>query len=83
MDFSLSDDQQLLKDSVERFIERDYPFDGRQAASRSDDGFNRDTWATFAELGDAAFKCAPLAWLRCSKRTPGILLLILALARCH
>jgi pimeloyl-CoA dehydrogenase small subunit len=51
MDFSLSDDQQLLKESVERFIERDYDFNHRQAASRSDDGFNRDTWATFAELG--------------------------------
>lgn len=51
MDFSLSDNQQLLKESVERFIERDYDFDHRQAASRSDDGFNRDTWATFAELG--------------------------------
>ena len=31
MDFSLSDDQKLLKESVDRFIERDYSFDDRQA----------------------------------------------------
>ena len=51
MDFSLSEDQKLLKESVDRYIERDYSFADRQAASRSDDGFSRETWATFAELG--------------------------------
>ena len=31
MDFSLSDDQKLLKESVDRFIERDYSFNDRHA----------------------------------------------------
>lgn len=50
-DFSLSDEQKLLKDSAERFIERDYSFAARQELAASEHGFSRENWATFAELG--------------------------------
>ncbi len=51
MDFSLSSDQRLLKDSLERFVRADYDFATRRAASATDEGFDRATWARFAELG--------------------------------
>ena len=51
MDFALSSDQRLLKESVERFVRRDYPFTKRRANAAADGGFGRDTWAVMAELG--------------------------------
>ncbi|WP_439815809.1 acyl-CoA dehydrogenase family protein [Zavarzinia sp. CC-PAN008] len=51
MDFTFSDEQKLLADSVERFIQDDYDFDSRRAVLKSEEGFSRKTWATFAELG--------------------------------
>jgi pimeloyl-CoA dehydrogenase small subunit len=51
MDFSFSDEQTLLQDSIERFIQNDYPFDARQKAIKQEPGFNPALWAQFAELG--------------------------------
>jgi alkylation response protein AidB-like acyl-CoA dehydrogenase len=51
MHFSLTDEQMALKDSVQRFCERDYDFEHRRALLRGDDGFSRAHWATFAEVG--------------------------------
>lgn len=51
MDFSFSDEQSMLQDSVQRFIQNDYSFEHRQKLLASDEGFSRDNWAAFAELG--------------------------------
>jgi pimeloyl-CoA dehydrogenase small subunit len=51
MDFSFTDEQNLLKDSVERFVQNDYGFDDRQKIVRGEQGFSADNWNTFAELG--------------------------------
>ncbi|MFP6728571.1 MAG: acyl-CoA dehydrogenase [Alphaproteobacteria bacterium] len=51
MDFSLSDDQRLLKESVEQYITRDYPFEKRRAHAALGDGFSREAWAAMATLG--------------------------------
>jgi alkylation response protein AidB-like acyl-CoA dehydrogenase len=51
MDFTLSDEQRLLQDSAQRLVERDYPFDRRRKIAASEDGFSRQVWAQFAELG--------------------------------
>ena len=51
MDFSFSDEQTLLQESVSRFITNDYGFESRQKASRSDAGYSLENWQTFAELG--------------------------------
>ena len=51
MDFSLSDEQSLLKDSIERFVTNDYDFDSRRKIMAADEGFSREIWKQFAELG--------------------------------
>ena len=51
MPLLLSDEQLLLKESLERFVEKDYGFESRQRALESEDGFSREHWQRFAELG--------------------------------
>ena len=51
MDFSISEDQAMLQDSVAKFIHNDYDFDARQAAAESPTGFSSERWQEFAELG--------------------------------
>ncbi|MCG8695216.1 MAG: acyl-CoA dehydrogenase [Minwuiales bacterium] len=51
MDFSFSTEQTLLKDSVVRFVQDEYDFDTRRKLVASEEGFSRDNWAKFAELG--------------------------------
>ena len=51
MDFSFSEEQALLKDSVEKFVLNDYTFAARQKIVRTEPGFSAATWKTFAELG--------------------------------
>jgi len=51
MDFSFSEEQALLKDSVEKFVQNDYTFDVRQKVVRTEQGFSTAIWKTFAELG--------------------------------
>ncbi len=51
MDFSLSEEQTLLQDSVSRFVQNDYPFEARQKTVRQDPGFSAGHWRKFAELG--------------------------------
>ena len=51
MNFDLSEEQQLLKDSVERFVNDNYDLDTRLALSKNDSGFSDTYWQTMAELG--------------------------------
>lgn len=51
MDFSLSPDQLLVKESVDRFVRDSYGPHQRQAIAQSSEGFSRDHWRTFADLG--------------------------------
>ena len=51
MDFSFSEEQGLLQDSIQRYIQNSYPFEARQKILKSEEGFSRENWATFAELG--------------------------------
>ncbi len=51
MNFDYNEEQQLLAESIRRFIARDYTFDARTKIIASNDGYSRDVWATFAELG--------------------------------
>ncbi len=51
MDFSFSEVQTMLADSVEKFIVNDYSFERRQQCAASDAGFCADVWRKFAELG--------------------------------
>ncbi len=51
MDFDLTDDQRLLKDSVDRLVADTYGFDHRRAILASAEGWSRDNWARLADLG--------------------------------
>lgn len=51
MDFGFSDEQQLLRDSLARYVEREYTFEKRRAIQRSAEGFSREVWSVFAEMG--------------------------------
>jgi len=51
MNFTLSSEQQLLKDSVERFVADHYDLEKRNALVDSDVGFSKDNWKAMAELG--------------------------------
>ncbi len=51
MDFSLNEIQAMLADSVDKFIQKEYDFDTRQAYAESDRGFSDEVWGMFAELG--------------------------------
>ncbi len=51
MDFSYSEEQLMLQDSVQKFVQKNYDFDTRQSIIDSAEGFSRDNWQLFAELG--------------------------------
>lgn len=51
MDFSYSDEQQMLQDSVQKFVHSQYDFDTRRKFIESDKGFSDENWNLFAELG--------------------------------
>lgn len=51
MDFSLNEVQEMLADSIDKFIENEYSFDTRQKYAASEAGFSDDVWKMIAELG--------------------------------
>lgn len=51
MDLSLSEEQRLLGDAAGRFIAGRYSFEQRRAILQSAEGFSRDIWREFADLG--------------------------------
>jgi pimeloyl-CoA dehydrogenase small subunit len=51
MDFDLSEEQRLLKDSVDRLLADHYTFEKRKGFLAEPDGFSRELWAQYAELG--------------------------------
>lgn len=51
MNFEYSEEQGLLKKSIVRWAQDSYSFDQRRVGADSEDGFSRDHWNTFAELG--------------------------------
>lgn len=51
MNFELDDAQALLKDSVARWIEKEYGFDARRSLMRDGGGFSEAHWKSFVEFG--------------------------------
>jgi pimeloyl-CoA dehydrogenase small subunit len=51
MNFDLSQEQQLLADSLKRFVTNDYSFDARAKIVTSPRGFSEDVWSALAEMG--------------------------------
>ena len=51
MDFDLSEEQRLLRNSVERLLVDHYGFDKRRSYLAEPEGWSRRLWAQYAELG--------------------------------
>lgn len=51
MDFEFSDEQRLLKDSVERLVADRYAFESRKKYMTEPRGWSEEVWAQYAELG--------------------------------
>jgi len=51
MDFELSDEQRLLRESLERLTAEHYDFAARQRHAREPGGFSEEMWRRYAELG--------------------------------
>src|SRR5678815_4138149 len=50
MDFDFSDDQEMLRDTVRRWVERGYDFERRRGIVKAG-GFSREAWQEIADLG--------------------------------
>ena len=51
MDFTFNEEQSLIQDQVDQFIQKEYDWETRQSLSNSDLGFGQENWQKFAELG--------------------------------
>ncbi|MDP4765856.1 MAG: acyl-CoA dehydrogenase family protein [Pseudomonadales bacterium] len=51
MDLAFTEEQNLLRDSVRKFVDSQYAISGRNKLSASAAGFSRDYWQQYAELG--------------------------------
>jgi alkylation response protein AidB-like acyl-CoA dehydrogenase len=51
MNFELSQEQQLLQDSIARFVQDNYDLERRTKLAASKFGFSKEHWDTMAELG--------------------------------
>jgi alkylation response protein AidB-like acyl-CoA dehydrogenase len=59
MNFDYNEEQQLLADSVRRYVQKDYDFEHRKAIVASPEGYSEEAWRTFAEMGLLALPLAP------------------------
>ena len=51
MDFNFTEEQQLLADTVRRFVREHYSFEARREILKSQDGWSRELWQQLAGLG--------------------------------
>jgi alkylation response protein AidB-like acyl-CoA dehydrogenase len=51
MNFDYNEEQQLLADSVRRFLAKDYDFEARKKIVASPEGWSPKAWSQFAEMG--------------------------------
>src|SRR5260370_25487405 len=51
MDIQLTEEQELLRGSLQRLLRDRYDFDARRKIVATDEGWSRKHWSAFAELG--------------------------------
>ena len=51
MNFDFTEEQIMVRDSIERYMREDYDFDSRRAIADSELGMSKENWQTFADLG--------------------------------
>jgi alkylation response protein AidB-like acyl-CoA dehydrogenase len=59
MNFDYNEEQQLLADSVRRFLQKDYDFEARRKILATPEGWSEKVWATFAEMGLTGLPLSP------------------------
>ncbi len=59
MNFDYNEEQQLLADSVRRFLAKDYGFEARKKIVSSKDGWSAEVWAQIAEMGIIGLPFSP------------------------
>src|SRR2546425_5481427 len=51
MNFDYNEEQQLLADSVRRFLQKDYDFEARRKIVASPEGWSARVWSQLAQMG--------------------------------
>ena len=51
MDFSFTEEQNMIRDSISRLVREQYDWETRNAVLKSETGWRAEMWAQFAELG--------------------------------
>ncbi|MDB5972462.1 MAG: acyl-CoA dehydrogenase [Hydrocarboniphaga sp.] len=51
MDFALTEEQSMLRDSLRRYVEKEYAFEARRQLIEQAGGFRRAHWNAYAEMG--------------------------------
>jgi alkylation response protein AidB-like acyl-CoA dehydrogenase len=59
MNFDYNEEQQLLADSVRRFLKKDYEFEARRKIVASREGWSAQVWGTLAEMGLTGLPFSP------------------------
>jgi len=59
MNFDYNEEQQLLADSVRRFLQKDYDFEARKKILATKEGWSERVWATLAEMGLTGLPLSP------------------------
>ena len=59
MNFDYNEEQQLLADSVRRYLQKDYDFEARTKILATPEGWSERVWANFAEMGLTALPLSP------------------------
>ena len=59
MNFDYNEEQQLLADSVRRFLQKDYDFEARRKILATKEGWSEEVWSTFAEMGLTGLPLSP------------------------
>jgi alkylation response protein AidB-like acyl-CoA dehydrogenase len=59
MNFDYNEEQQLLADSVRRYLQKDYEFEARKKILATPQGWSERVWATFAEMGLTGLPLSP------------------------
>ncbi|HJS38088.1 MAG TPA: acyl-CoA dehydrogenase family protein [Burkholderiales bacterium] len=59
MNFDYNEEQQLLADSVRRFMQKDYDFEARRKLVASAEGYSEKVWGALAEMGLTGIPFSP------------------------
>ena len=51
MNFELSEEQKMIQQSVERFVQENYDLTNRVKISSEDPGYSKEYWGSMADLG--------------------------------